>query len=398
MKERLTSDKLTFSLVLILLALLAIGLTTLYSASYYVSMRILDTPHGFFYRQMIWVVIGFFFLLGSIFIPLNWLRKILPFLFLIILFLMIITLVSPLGKTLQGARRWLFIGSVSIQPSELVKVFLVIYLAHFFDKFKDIKKGVSYWLIPLVVVLGFLFLTVAQNDYSTTIFLTIVVFLILWVADLPYRYIFISLIVAVPLLVLALFAQPYRMRRLFAFLDPYSDLTGSGYQFVMAKKALQNGGFFGLGLGESYQKMGRLPEAYADYIFAIFGEEFGLFGVLGVIFLFSFFAYLGYKTALRQKDKFSFYLAFGLTTLLFLQFLFNISIVVGLMPPTGIPLPFFSSGGSHLVISLVSYGLLINTSRSMRKLTNSGEEGKLHAEAKSSFPLRKFSNEESASL
>lgn len=391
MKERITSDKLTFALTIVLFVLLSIGLTTLYSASYYVSKRILDTPHGFFFRQLIWVVIGFFFLLGSIFIPLKWLRKSLPFLFLFVAFLMIITLVSPLGQTLQGARRWLFVGSVSIQPSELVKVFLVIYLAHFFDKFKNIKKGISYWMIPLIVVLGFLFLTVAQNDYSTTIFLTIVVFLILWVADLPYRYIVISLSLAIPLLALALVAQPYRMARLFAFLDPYADLTGSGYQFVMAKKALQNGGFFGLGLGESLQKMGRLPEAYADYIFAVFGEEFGLLGVWFVIFLFSFFAYLGYKTALKQKDKFSFYLAFGLTTLLFLQFLLNISIVVGLMPPTGIPLPFFSSGGSHLVISLVSYGLLINTSRSLKSSTSIEEEKRRSARSPSF--LRKLDNE-----
>lgn len=374
MKERITADKLTFALIIVLLVLLSIGLTTLYSSSYYVSKRILDTPHGFFYRQLIWVIIGFFFLMGSIFVPLGWVRKCLPFLFLMVAFLMIITLISPLGQTLQGARRWLFIGSVSIQPSELVKIFLVIYLAHFFDKFKNIKKGVSYWLIPLIVVLGFLFLTVAQNDYSTTIFLTIVVFLILWVADLPYNYILISLLVAIPLLGLALIAQPYRMARLFAFLDPYADMTGSGYQFIMAKKALQNGGLFGLGIGESLQKMGRLPEAYADYIFAVFGEEFGLLGVWIVISLFSFFAYLGYKTALKQKDKFSFYLAFGLTTLLFLQFLLNISIVVGLMPPTGIPLPFFSSGGSHLVISLISYGLLINTSRTLRKSSEEGIE------------------------
>ena len=368
MLNPLSNRSLFLALLLTFILLLMVGFTAFYSASFYISRRILDDPHGFFIRQMLWAGMGFFLFLIAYRVPLRWVRAVLPYFFLLTAFLMIITLISPLGKSLQGARRWLFIGNVSLQPSELVKVFLVMYLAHFFSKFKGTKTGLSYWLIPLGVVMAFLILTVAQNDYSTTIFITLVVFSILWVAQIPYRYIFISLGTVGPLLIWALLAQPYRIRRILTFLNPYDDLTGAGYQFIMSRKALQNGGFFGMGLGESLQKMGRLPEAYADYIFAIFAEEFGLLGVWGVLGIFCVFAFLGYSLAIRQKDLFSFYLAFGITTLIFLQALLNISIVSGLMPPTGIPLPFFSSGGSHLIVSMVSYGLLMNIARTTPKV------------------------------
>ena len=264
----------------------------------------------------------------------------------------------------MGARRWLFVFGQSFEPSELVKFSIVLYLAAIFSKKQDrINDPVNSLLPPLLVVSLFVALIYLQNDFSTAFFILLIALAMFLIAQVRILFFLLLSLLFVPLGGMLLFTKAHRVRRLMAFLNPLADPSGSGYQVIAAQSAFISGGFWGRGLGKGVRKLGGLPEAHSDFIYAVVGEETGFLGALFVLLLFLVLAWRGYSLAMKGKDSFTRYLAFGITSTITLQALLNIAVVTGLVPATGIPLPFFSSGGSSMLLTLTMGGVLFNLSR-----------------------------------
>jgi cell division protein FtsW len=269
-----------------------------------------------------------------------------------------------LGVSVLGSRRWIILFGLSFQPSELVKLTLVLYIASYFARREEGEKITMNTLIPpFLVTCVFAGIVLLQNDYSTSIFTLVIGLSMMYIARVRLLHFFLVTLYTVPLGFLLLFTREHRVQRLLAFFDLSSHSSGTGYQIVTAKAALVSGGLFGKGLGRSAAKLGPLPMSYSDFIYTIVGEETGLLGALFVLGLFALLAWRGYRIALLSKDRFSGFAAFGLTSALCLQALLNMAVASGLVPTTGVTLPFFSAGGSSLFVSLIMCGLLVNLSR-----------------------------------
>jgi cell division protein FtsW len=272
--------------------------------------------------------------------------------------------VPGLGFAVLGSRRWISIFGLSFQPSELVKVTLILYLASYFGR-RDEGAGITLTTLipPFIVICSFSAIILLQNDYSTAIFVLVTGLSMLYIAHVRMLHFLLVSLFTVPLGFLLLFTREHRVQRLLAFLDLSTYRSGSGYQVVNAKAALVTGGLWGRGLGSSAAKLGPLPMSHSDFIYAIIGEETGLLGALFVLGLFALLAWRGFQISFQAEDKFSSYMAFGVTAAICLQALLNMAVAVGLAPTTGVTLPFFSAGGSSLFVTLVMCGLLVNLSR-----------------------------------
>ncbi|TFG64029.1 MAG: putative lipid II flippase FtsW, partial [Spirochaetales bacterium] len=291
-------------------------------------------------------------------------KKFIPFLLLASFILMILTFIPGVGRVIQGSRRWIFLVGFSFQPSELVKLSLVLYLSHIFSKKEDRINDFVKTIMPLLVISAvFIILIYIQNDFSTAFFVFFLVLLMFFIARINVWYFLFLSSIGIPLAGILLFTKEHRVRRILTFINPDLDPVGSGYQVNAALSSLSTGGFWGVGIGEGTKKLGGLPEAHSDFIFAVLGEETGFIGVLFILSVFLAFAFRGYQIALKSENKFGYYCAFGITTTILYQTLLNIGVVGGLIPATGIPLPFFSSGGSSIVMALIMCGVLINVSR-----------------------------------
>lgn len=362
--ERVENNSPDFPLIAVILVLIGLGMSALFSASFFRAETLFDNPYYFLRKQVMWIGVGLILAFVASRISLELVKKLLPLLMLVCLILVVLTFVPGVGARFLGARRWIFIFGYSFQPSELVKVSLVIYLAYILArKRENLDDPVNALLPPLIVVVIFSGLIYVQNDFSTTVFLVAIALVMFFVGGVPIRYFIGLAAVAVPTAALLLLTKVHRVERIIAFLQPEQYPTGIGYQVLAARSALESGGLWGAGIGESEEKFGALPEAHSDFVFAVYAEESGFLGVLGVMALFGFLAYRGYLVAARLEDHFESYLAFGLTTTISLQALLNVAVVTGAVPATGVPLPFFSSGGSSVIMTLVACGLLLNVSR-----------------------------------
>jgi cell division protein FtsW len=364
--ERIVSKSgdIMFPLLIVLLA--GIGISTLFSASsFYGNYKFGDSEY-FFTRQLGFVLAGAVLSFTVIIIPLNYITRFIPFLLFVSFLLMVATFIPGIGRELMGGRRWIVLAGRSFQPSELVKLTVILYLASIFGKkHNKIHDFLNSILPPLLVVSVFTGLIIAQNDFSTAVFVMTVSLVMFYVAGVRYGYFVFIFAAVVPIAGILLFSEEHRVRRIISFLDPSSDPVNAGYQVLSARKALSNGGFWGAGIGLGSQKLGGLPEAHSDFIFAVVGEEAGILGVTFIIILFLALAVKGYALALkfREKNLFAYFLSFGLTTSILYQALINMAVVSGMVPVTGIPLPFFSHGGSSIVVTLIMCGLLLNLSR-----------------------------------
>lgn len=354
-------DRILLSSIVLLLG---VGLAVLFSSSFFRSELLFADPFRFLSGQLLWVVVGC--VVGALVstIPLERTQRFIPHALGISLVLMILTFVPGFGTSIHGARRWIFLFGRSFQPSELVKVVLVFYLAYLLARKHEIMDDpVNALLPPFLVLALFSALIYLQNDFSTSVFVMLLGLIMFFVAGAPIRY-FLGLLLTVgPLGVILLLSREHRVNRLLAYIEPALDPAGSGYQVLAAERALIAGGLWGQGIGMGTQKFGSLPEVHSDFIFAVVAEELGFVGVLAVIGLFAVFAWRGYLIAANASDRFRSYLAFGLTTLILGQALLNIAVVGGAVPATGLPLPFFSSGGSAMLMTLIACGLLMNVSR-----------------------------------
>lgn len=295
--------------------------------------------------------------------PLTLKRLAYPALFISILLLLAL-FIPGLGVKINGARRWLMLWPSTFQPGEVAKFAVVLYLASYLssegyrrDSFKDYMK-------PLLVLLPFQVLLLLQPDFGGAFILAAITFLMLFLSGVPARFLLITASALLPVVV-KLIMEPYRLKRVMAFRDPWSDQYGSGFQLVQSFIALGSGGLKGVGIGQSRQKLSFLPEVNTDFIFSLIGEELGFAGVSVVLILFLLFFIRGMKIAGRTEDRFLYYLTFGLTILVTVQALMNIAVVTGLVPPKGLPLPFISYGGSSLLVNFIVLGTLLSISKAV---------------------------------
>jgi cell division protein FtsW len=360
--QRISSQREGFDylLLVIVAALLIIGLMMVYSATFDLAYKEYGQPTYFFIRQVLWTAVGVVVLLAMARIEYHHWRR-----FSVLIMagtLILLGAVLFIGSERFGAQRSLFKGS--IQPSELCKLALVIYVAHWLSSKGDRIRKVIYGLIPFAILIGLVAaLIILQPDFSTAVLIVTTALAMFFLAGADLFQLVICFIVGSATFAFLTTRAPYRLARVIAFLDPLGDSYGGGYQVKQTLIALGSGGISGLGLGASRQKFGYLYASHTDGIFAILGEELGLIGCLVVIGLFIALAYRGFKIALEAPDSFGTILASGITCWLIFQALINIAVITATVPFTGIPLPFISFGGSSLAVSMAGIGLMLSVSR-----------------------------------
>ncbi|NLO88970.1 MAG: stage V sporulation protein E [Clostridia bacterium] len=351
-----------FAIFFVTLLLLTIGLVMVFSAS--AVSAYLDRGDSFFYlkRQLRWALVGIVVMIGLMNFNYYRIRR---YANLGLLFsIMLLVLVLVVGTVSHGSSRWLDLGIISFQPSELIKLLLVIFLAKSLSDHQEEVQNFFKGVLPHIAITGFICLLILlQPDLGTALSIAGTAYLMLIAAGARATHLVILALVGAALVPAAIVMEPYRLKRITAFLNPWADPMDSGFQIIQSLLALGSGGLMGMGLGQSRQKFFYLPERHTDFIYAILGEELGFIGASFVLLLFAIFLWRGFKIALSVKDNFGSLLAVGITSMIILQMIINIGVVTGSMPVTGITLPLISYGGSSLVFTLAGIGILLNISR-----------------------------------
>lgn len=361
-----------FDLFILLVLISLFGLMMVYSSSFTFAVLEYDDATYFFKRQLIWLAIGFVIFTIVSFIPYKLYGKYIAFLVFIALILLAVVLIPEIGIERNFARRWLKIGPLLFQPSEIAKLVMIIYFAKVYtnkqDKIHDFRRG----LMPPLIMLVMMFLLIAkQPDLGTALSLTVACGAILLISGARWFHLAGLLTVGVVGIASIAFSADYRVERITSFLDPFSDPAGDGFQLINSYIAIAGGGWSGAGLGNSVQKLGYLPEAHTDFIMAIIVEELGLIGVIVVIGFYLLFLLKGFSIFKNCRDFFGKLLAFGITMLVIFQAVLNLASVSGLMPITGITLPFISYGGTSILVMFISAGILMNISMHTNAKRNS---------------------------
>jgi cell division protein FtsW len=344
--------------------LLSIGLVMVLSASEYSALIHYDDSFYFFKRQLLWALIG----LSLMFMVMNWdyrnwHRWAIPMLALAFL-LLILVLIPGIGREVSGSSRWLEVGPLTFQPSEFIKLCLVVFTAYGLSRKGELVRSFTRGLLPFLIMLAAAAgLILLQPDLGTAVTITGTILIMFFAAGAKISVLAGLAGAGVVAVGLAIVMAPYRMQRFLAFLDPWQDPQGSGFQIIQSLYALGSGGLFGAGLGQGKQKFLYLPAQHTDFIFAVIGEELGFIGAALVISFFAVFVWRGLRVAVTAPDSFSSLLATGLTVGIALQAIINIGVVTGSMPITGITLPFVSFGGTSLIFTLIGVGILLNISK-----------------------------------
>ncbi|MCY4509940.1 MAG: putative lipid II flippase FtsW [Acidobacteria bacterium] len=361
MARKLKSDKVLF---LATLMLVCVSVVMVYSASAVLAMgRFQQPPWFFLLKQVIWAVLGIGLLAAAMRVDYRLLRR--PLVIRAGLAISVAALIVVFfGPAINGTRRWFSIGGIGIQPSELAKVAVIVFTAAILERRMEKMDRVAHALAPVVLVTGLVCgLIVLEPDFGTAFTLLMIVGAMVFAAGVPYRHLAGLTVFLVPLLFAVLLSAPYRVQRVLAFLDPWADPQGAGYQVIQSQIAVGTGGLLGQGLMAGVQKLFYLPHPHTDFIYAVIAEEAGLLGALVVLLCFGVILWRGLDIAASAPDRFGAFLAVGITMMVTFQAFFNISVVLGLLPTKGIPLPFVSSGGSSLLINLLAMGILLNVSQ-----------------------------------
>ena len=353
--------------VLLLVSVIIIslfGLLMIYSASYVWAEYKFNNPFKFVINQGIFFIVGVFLMFIVSHIKYDKYYEKSNVLLIVCIVLLILVLIPGIGSVRNGSRSWFGIGSFGIQPSEFTKLSLIIFVSKYLvnneRNIRDIKRGVLPILCILFLVFGLIML---QPDFGTGMIIVMSIIGLLYVGGVDFKFFLQIGIVGVIGIVGLIIAAPYRLKRILSFLNPWEDPLGAGFQIIQSLYAIGPGGLFGYGFLNSRQKHFYLPEPQTDFIFSIISEEFGFVGILIVSMLFLTIIYTGFKISRRSNDLFGKYLAFGITFQIAFQAILNLMVVVGLIPVTGVTLPFLSYGGSSLLITLCSIGILLNISR-----------------------------------
>ncbi len=354
------SDKL---ILLTALLLSGIGIIMVYSASAIISLEEYSSHYFFLKKQLLAFAIGLVLMIFAMYFDYNKYRRFSVLFLGVSLALLILVFIPPLGISKNGAMRWIRISSLQFQPSELMKFSLILYVAGYIskkrEKINDFMKGI----LPLSIVVGiFILMLMKQPDFGTVMTIITVIVILLFIGGMSYKYLIGAFAVVVPAAIIAIVSEPYRLKRITTFLNPWENPLSSGFQIIQSMYAFGRGGIFGLGFGEGRGKLFYLPAPYNDFILSVIGEEIGLVGVLTVVTLFFIFIYRGFKVAMNTNDMFGLLLCVGIVSVIGIQGLINIAVSLGMLPTKGIPLPFISFGGSSMITTMFLTGVILNIS------------------------------------
>lgn len=353
-----------FWIFMTVLVLLSLGIIMVFSASAAYAYNYMHDSYFFLKSQLMWAFIGIFVMLVTMQIDYRKLGKWSPLLLTVSIILLILARIPGIGREVNGSWRWIYIGPLHFQPSEIAKFAVIMFFSYSLSKRKDQLQYFFKGLMPYLLLIGIIsVLLIIEPHLSGTILIASVACVILFNAGAKISHFILMAIPAMAAVVGAIAIAPYRMARVTAFLDPWNDPQGASWQIIQSLYAIGSGGLFGRGLGRSLQKFLYLPEPHNDFIFAILAEELGYLGVLTVLILFLIFIWRGIKVSMNAPDVFGSLVAVGVTSLVAVQVLVNVAVVTSSMPVTGMPLPFFSYGGTSLVFLMFGVGILLNISK-----------------------------------
>jgi len=366
-KKRTRLKSGDFVLAAITLGLVAFGVIMVFSASYYWSIDKSGSPYTFLIKDIVWAATGFMIMIATMIVDYRVYKKFAPA--LLVISIILLAMVIPFGQEINGAKRWLQLGPVTLMPGEIAKICAIIFVAWFLSTRPErIRKLVSGILPLLAICVIYGALVMMQPNMSTAITIVGIIVVMMFVAGLRYQYL-IGILGAGALgaIVLIVSGGGYRLNRATSFLNPFADSLGNGYQVAQSLLALGSGGLFGMGLGKSIEKSLYLPEPQNDFILAIIGEELGYLGIIVLMCVYVLLIWRCIKVTMDAPDRFGMLLGTGITCMIAIQVVLNIAVVTSSMPPTGVTLPFVSYGGNALWLFMGSMGILINISRHSHK-------------------------------
>jgi cell division protein FtsW len=360
MARKLKSDRILF---LTTILLVAVGIVMVYSASAVMADERFGQPYLFLTKQLMWATLGVALLAVIMRIDYHMYRE--PVFIWSCFGVACAALVAVLfAPEVAGARRWFGIGGLGIQPSELAKISMIVFIAALLERRMHRINDVTYALAPIGLLVALLVgLILLEPDFGTAMSLALIAGVMVFAAGVSYVYIAGLAVAALPLMAMLIVSFPYRRQRLMAFLNPWEDPLGSGFQIIQSLIAVGTGGITGRGLMNGVQKLFYQPEAHNDFIYAVIAEELGLIGATALLVCFCLLAWRGLRIALHAPDAFGAFLALGITTMVAIQAFINMSVVLGILPTKGIPLPLVSNGGSSMLVNLVGLGVLLNVSQ-----------------------------------
>ncbi len=360
-KSKLTKTGFDFGFLFMVVLLLALGLLMVFSASYPYAYYYFEDGLYFIKRQSIWAILG----IGAMFVTANFdYRRYKKLAFpLLVISAVLLLAVLIIGQDINGAKRWLGVGGLSFQPSEIAKIALIIYFAASLAQTRDNIKKFNYLIRYLAIMLVFMGLLLLEPHLSICIIIGLTLVIMLLVSGAKILHFALLSVPVAGAGILAIALEPYRLARWTTFLDPFSDALGAGWQIIQSLYAIGSGGLFGVGFGNSRQKFLYVSEPQNDFIFSIICEELGLIGAIAILILFGILLWRGMKVAISAPDTFGCLLVTGIIALVGVQVILNIAVVTSSIPTTGIPLPFFSAGGSSLFFLLAAMGIILNVSK-----------------------------------
>ena len=353
-----------FSIFAVIMILLAFGVVMVYSSSAIYASETYGDSFLFIKRHLLSLFLGGIVAFFLMCVDCETLKRNAKNFLGFVIFLLVLVLIPGIGHSAGGAKRWIDFIFFKIQPSELAKLAIIIYTAYFIDKNQTRIKNFLYGFLPVLIVSGIVMtLIVLEPDLGTTITIAAIVMLMLFIGGTNVKFIGGTILASLPFVYYFIFCIPYRRRRIFAFLNPWTDEKGSGFQIVQSYIALGSGGLLGVGLGQSKQKLFFLPASHTDFILSIIGEELGFIGVSAVLLLFLAFVWQGVRAAFKVTDTFKQMLIFGIVFMIGFEVIFNAGVSAGMLPTKGLPLPFLSYGGTSLIMHMAAVGLLLNATR-----------------------------------
>ena len=356
-------------LLVSILLLWGFGMFTVFVCSQGYAARFFNNDSFYFVkRQLVCSAAGIVLFMAFLLLDMETIKKLVIYLVLVTLVLCVLTFIKPLSIEKNGARRWIRLPlNFTFQPSELVKFALVLYLASYFDMLNEDVTGEKDVLPCVGIFLGMVILVLLQKDFSTSVFLTCLGILMFFVAGVKLKWVIPFLLISIPVVLIVVMSERYRVERIIGFLKPSENIQGINYQATASKAAISAGGIWGAGIGKGLSKLNSIPEVQADYIFAGWTEAMGYIGVVAYVAMLFLFAWRGFKAAFSCPYRFAAYGCFGCVSAIAMQSIVNLMVVCGLLPSTGIPLPFFSVGGSSIIITLGMCGFILNASRCQEK-------------------------------
>lgn len=367
MNNQLITDKrksLDLTLLVAILILLGLGITAVLSTSLFQGKKLTGDPYFFLKKQLFFLGLGSIFFTSFIYFPIKYWKKFSFLGYILSLALLVAVFVPGLGKTVNGATSWIDFGFFSFQPAEMVKIFLIFVLSQALLEIHNEANGNFFvFFKPVLLVAVPVLLILMQTDLGTAFHIILFAGILILIGGFPLSNLLLILFFSMPFLYFFLYKSERNWRRISAFLDPFADPSSKGYQLIQSLSSFYFGGIWGRGIGKGIQKNYRLPEPHTDFIFSAMAEELGIIWSIGIVILFLIILWRGYKIVLDLDNTYLQYVGAGLLLMILSQALINIGVVSGSLPITGIPLPFISYGGTHLIITLMASGILLNLSR-----------------------------------